>query len=166
MKLLDHTEIAIRQAFSESVQLVGGGKNMAALLHMDEPKISRLQNIENNEVAASQRAYLRMADAVRCDQLAGKPLMLSAMAALEGCTITRARRDDQPLDMHTHLTELLREFSEAMNEMREGGVPSVAKARRISAEVIDVINKCQDIVAECQHIIAGDNKPRLVEGGK
>ncbi len=163
MKVLDHIEIALRQAFASCVRAVGGGKNMAALLIMDEPKISRLQNTENTELAATSRAWLRLGDAVRADICAGSPIMLSAMAALEGHRVIRADRNAEPRDMHSHLAELLREFSEAVSEMSSGGVPSIAKAKSIRSELVDVENKIHDIKAELDHIIAGE-KPKLVGG--
>ncbi len=163
MKVLDHIEIALRQAFANCVRTVGGGKNMAALLIMDEPKISRLQNTENTELAATSRAWLRLGDAVRADICAGSPIMLSAMAALEGYSINPAERTKEGRDMHEHLASLAKEFSEAVNELATGGIPSPAKARRIRTELQDVINKANDCIAECDHIIAGE-KPKLVGG--
>ncbi len=165
MKILDHIEIALRTAFKECVQAVGGARNMGALLAYDEPKISRLHNCENTEVAASSRAWLRIGEAVRADICAGSPIMLSAMAALEGYSINQAERTREPRDMHEHLASLAKEFSEAVNELATGGIPSPAKARRIRTELQDVINKANDCIAECDHIIAGE-KPRIVGNGK
>lgn len=162
MKLLDDIEIAIRLAFSEAVQACGKAANAAAVLQTNEPKISRLQNIENTEHAAAERAYLKAADVVRVDRLAGAPIMLSAMAALEGYEIEKADRPVVDLQgMHKHLSTLAKEFSEACAEMADHGPVSVAKARRIRSELQDLVNRGRDAVAECDQIIAGE-KPKLV----
>ncbi len=166
MKYLDHIEIAIRTAFARCVDQCGGGANMAAALETHVQKISKLQNIQNTPVAAAERTYLRVSDLVRADMLAGEPLMLRELARLEGCTITPAVEQGAPIgDMHTHLSRIAKEFSEAVNELHEGGTPSISKARRIRKEIQDVVDRANDCIAECDHIIAGE-KPRIVEGGK
>jgi DNA-binding transcriptional regulator YdaS (Cro superfamily) len=156
MKVLDHIEIAIRQAFATCVDAVGGGKNMAAVLGYDEPKISRLQNCENTETQAATRAWLRANEIVKADLLAGQPIILSALAALEGCTVQRAERNSMAgWDVHKHLSCLAKEFGEAVNEMSDGGAPSIAKARRIRSEIQDLVNRGNDCIAELDLIIAG-----------
>ncbi len=67
--------------------------------------------------------------------------------------------------MHAHLSHLAKEFGEAVSELHEGGTPSVAKARRIRKEIQDLVDRANDCITECDHIIAGE-KPKLVEGGK
>jgi hypothetical protein len=155
MKLLDEVEIAIRIAFAEAVHRCGKGANAAAILETNEGKISRLQNIENTERAASERVYLKAAEAVRIDRLAGEPIVLSAMAALEGYEITAADRHSKPLGMHRHLSVLAKEFGEACTQMAEGA-DSVSKAKRIRAELQELVNRARDCIAECDHVIAGE----------
>src|SRR6185369_12442340 len=142
VKVLDHIEIAIRQAFADCIDSVGGAKNMGAALGYDEPKISRLHNYENSETAATTRAWLRAGEAVKADLLAGAPIILSAMAALEGCTVTRADRNaSSDWDVHKHLSHLAKEFGEAVAELSDGTAPSIAKARRIRSEIQDLVNR-------------------------
>lgn len=163
MKLLDDIEIAIRIAFTEAVQRCGKGANAAAVMETNEGKISRLQNIENTEHAAAERAYLKMSEAVRIDRLAGAPVMLAAMAALEGYEIEKADRKTDVNGMHRHLSVLAKEFSEACAEMADGGPISITKARRIRSELQDVVNRGRDCIAECDQIISGSaEKPRIV----
>jgi hypothetical protein len=155
MKLLDEIEIAIRLAFAEAVHACGKAANAAAVLQTNEPKISRLQNIENTERAASERAYLKAADVVRIDRLAGLPIMLNALAALEGCTVQSADRHAAPKGMPHHMSALAKEFGEAVREMADGA-DSIAKARRIRAELQDLANRVNDCISECDSVIAGE----------
>ncbi|WP_156041738.1 hypothetical protein [Bradyrhizobium sp. URHD0069] len=145
-------------AFAEAVTAAGGGAHMAAALETNPGKISRLQNTDNTPVAMSERLYLKAGEVIKADRLAGAPIMLSALAALEGYEIQAADRHVAPKGMHQHLSTLAKEFGQAVTEMADGDALSIAKARRIRTELQDLVNRARDCIAECDQIMSGEKQ--------
>lgn len=162
MKVLSEIEVAIRMATTESVN-VSGRKQAAAVLETNTGKICRLENTDNSPTAASERMYLKASEAVKLDRLAGAPFILEAMARLEGFELTRAEPGIAAEGMSQHLVAIAKKFADALAEMataaRDNNT-SVSEAKRIHSALHDLICCEQDVMRECERIIAGE-KPKL-----
>lgn len=156
MDILTADEIAIRMATERAVSICGA-RQAATALGTDVSKISRLQNISNDESSRKARVYLKAHEALTLDRLAGAPIISAEMVEMQGHSVAEKVTSGVAAEgMPRHSAAILKEVAEAIKDMADAltRTPSRSLAERIHESLQDVIDRSKDAQAECLRVIA------------
>lgn len=101
----DHHRQKLKAATGRSLDRAGGGSVLAPQTRVEAPALSKYK------AGHEETAFMPIDVALDCDMAAGAPIILTAMAAIQGYAVTPIDGDPQPL-CHTLIGNLIRETGE------------------------------------------------------